>query len=315
VGVRVSPFALQNSEPGTRNRNLKLPFFRSRRIEQLKQRIKAAERENDRLRAIIALDQAHRDRWTELDAALDPTAIEASIARAFASSPVDERPMPHVLLRDVFPAATYAALLDAIPPDSFFPENDPVKQNLKIAQTEIAPAWTRRALQFLEDTVIPGILTPAIVSRMRPYLDAASARLPHIATAGRLMLRRPGYKLEPHLDPQRVAFTCLLYFARPGDDSAYGTQLFSIDRPVTVDRTNTFYPRQHGYKVKRIKTVAFEPNTALVFLNRGGAHAAEIPRKAPPDTRRFAYQFYVAPDPAAMESLVGNHNSQIANHK
>jgi hypothetical protein len=270
-------------------------LFTSGKVERLKQRVRAVERENDRLRAIVALDQAHRARWDQLQAALDPAAIERSVARAFANAEFDVAPMPHLVLRDLWPDATYRALLDAIPPDAFFPDHDPVKQNLKIHQNDMAPAWTRLALEFLEGMVIPRLLTPAIAGRMRPYLDETTAGLPHAATAGRLMLRRPGYKLEPHLDPQRVACTCLLYFARPGDDAAYGTQLFAIDRPVAVDRSNTFYPREHGYKCRLVKTVAFEPNTALVFLNRGGAHAAEIPRKAPPDTRRYSYQFYISP--------------------
>jgi len=71
-----------------------------------------------------------------------------------------------------------------------------------------------------------------------------------------------------------------------------------------VDRTNTFFPREHGYTCREVKTVWFEPNSALVFLNRGGAHAAEIPKKAPKHTKRFSYQFYVAPEQAAVESLV-----------
>ena len=279
-------------------------LFRHSKAERLKQRVRAVERENERLRGLITLDQAHRARWHDLEATLDRAAIEASVASAFANAAFDDRPMPHLVLRTLLPSATYAALLEAIPPDDFFPDHDPLKQNIKIRQLSMAPAWTRRALEFLEDTVIPGILTPALLARMRPHLDHATAVLPHAATAGRLMLRRPGYKLEPHLDPSRVAFTCLLYFARPGDDSAHGTQLFSIDRPITVDRTNTFYPRQHGYTCKRVKTIAFEPNSALVFLNRGGAHAAEIPKKAPKHTKRFSYQFYVAPEQAAVESLM-----------
>jgi hypothetical protein len=269
-------------------------LFRSGRVERLKQRVRVVERENERLRAVIALDQAHHGRWDDLESTLNPMAIELSIARAFDNAEFGTAPMPHAVLRDLWPEATYRALLEAIPPDAFFSIQDPIKQNLKIHQIDMAPAWTRRALEFLEDTVIARILAPAIVARMRPYLDDATASTPHAATAGRLMLRRPGYKLEPHLDPQRVAFTCLLYFARPGDDASYGTQLFAVDRPVVVDRTNTFYPREHGYKCRLVKTVAFEPNTALVFLNRGGAHAAEIPRKAPPDTRRYSYQFYIS---------------------
>jgi hypothetical protein len=282
----------------------------------LRARQRAVEHEIRQLRSVMAIDQAQRVRWDALEATLDPLHIEASIARSFARAQFDDYPMPHAVLRDLWPADTYDALLEAIPSDEFFPDKDPVKQNLKIGQMDTAPAWTRRALGFLEQVAIPQILTPALVARMRPYMEQVYATeygpsvgprvaaLEHRASAGRLMLRRPGYKLEPHLDPHRVAFTCLLYFARPGDDAAYGTQLFAVDRPVVVDRSNTFYPRQHGYTCTEVKAVAFEPNTALVFLNRGGAHAAEIPREAPGHIRRFSYQFYVAPDPAAVESLV-----------
>ena len=226
--------------------------------------------------------------------------------------------MPHVVLHNLLPAATYDALLEAIPQDEFFPDKDPIKQNLKAQQFDVVPAWTRRAMAYLETTIVGTILAPALISRMRPYLELMYrdeygparaplvAALPHGPTAGRLMLRRPGYKLEPHLDPRRVAITSLIYFARPGDDAAYGTELFELDRAVTVDRSNTFYPREHGYACRLVKVVPFEPNTALVFLNRGGAHAAEIPSDAPRDTKRFAYQFYISPDPAALEALTAD---------
>ncbi|MBM3819154.1 MAG: hypothetical protein FJW14_09110 [Acidimicrobiia bacterium] len=294
-------------------------------VPGLVEELRALERETRQLRSVIAIDQAQRGRWDALEATLDPSRIEASIARSFAGAQFDDDPMPHAVLRDLWPADTYAALLEAIPSDEFFPDKD--KQNLKIRQMDTAPVWTRRALEFLEVVAIPRILTPALLARMRPYMEKVYATeygpsvgplvaaLEHGPSAGRLMLRRPGYKLEPHLDPHRVAFTCLLYFARPGDDTAYGTQLFAVDRPIVVDRTNTFYPREHGYTCTEVKAVAFEPNTALVFLNRGGAHAAEIPRKAPRDTRRFSYQFYVAPDPALVESLVSDRKSHVANHK
>jgi hypothetical protein len=286
------------------------------RLETLFQRLRASEHEMRALRTAIAVDQRQRDAWDRLDATLATGTIARHIARAVDAAALDLVPMPHFVLRDLWPADTYAALLDAIPPDDFFPDKDPIKQNLKIRQIHTAPAWTRRALEYVEDTMIPTILTPALVARMQPHLETAYlneygpslgplvAALPHQATAGRLMLRRPGYTLEPHLDPQRVALTCLLYFARPGDNAKYGTQLFSIDRPVTWTRTNTLYPAREGCECRLAKVVPFEPNTALVFLNRGGAHAAEIPVNAPPDTRRFSYQFYVSPEPGALEALM-----------
>lgn len=285
-------------------------------VERLRQRLRAVEYEARRLRTVIAIDQAQRDRWDQLESTLDAAEIQSTITRALSAAVFDVSPMPHVVLRNFWPAATYAALLEAIPPDEFFPDKDPIKQNVKIHQLDAAPTWTRRALEYLEDTIIRTILTPALVSQMQPYLETVYrdeygpslgplvAALPHGPTAGRLMLRRPGYKLEPHLDPRRVAITCLIYLARPGDDTAYGTQLFAVDRPLVVNRSNTFYPRENGYECRPVKAVPFEPNTALVFLNRGGAHAAEIPPDAPPDTKRFCYQFYVGPEPAAIEALV-----------
>jgi hypothetical protein len=285
-------------------------------VEQLRAQVRRVARDTRILHTLIAVDQAQHARWDALEATLDETAIRSTVARALSTAVFDRSPMPHVVLRDVLPAATYDALLEAIPGDEFFPEKDPIKQNIKIHQLDLVPAWTRRALTCLETTIIGGILAPAIVSRMRPYLEAMYgdeygpssgplvAALPHEPTAGRLMLRRPGYKLEPHLDPRRVAITCLIYFARPGDNASYGTELFAVDRPLVLDRSNTFYPRENGYECRLVKAVPFEPNTALVFLNRGGAHAAEIPADAPRETKRFSYQFYISPDQAAVDAVV-----------
>ena len=183
-------------------------------VEQLHGRLRKLERSTRAIQEVIAIDQEQRARWHELEATLDETAIRSSVGRALAAASVSTVPMPHAVLRDFLPAATYAALLEAIPGDEFFPDKDPVKQNLKLQQLDIVPAWTRRALTYLETTIIGSILAPAVIARMQPHLEAiyreeygpslgpAVAALPHGPTAGRLMLRRPGYKLEPHLDPR-----------------------------------------------------------------------------------------------------------------
>jgi hypothetical protein len=156
-----------------------------------------------------------------------------------------------------------------------------------------------------------------LLERFRPHIARVYAErydgsaqavstLPHAATAGRLMLRRPGYHLEPHLDPRRVIVTCLIYFARPDDDPSFGTQLFSVQGLPGVSQSKTFYPREAGYECRLEKTIAFTPNTAVAFLNAGSAaHGATIPDSAPADTRRYAYQFYVSPDPLALAAVTG----------
>jgi hypothetical protein len=105
------------------------------------------------------------------------------------------------------------------------------------------------------------------------------------------MLRRPGYHLEPHLDPDRVVVTCLIYFARPGDDESFGTSFYRINGDPVINRRNTFFPRDEGYSCDLVKTAPFTPNTAVAFVNAGGAHGAGIPRSAPKGTERYAYQF------------------------
>jgi hypothetical protein len=125
------------------------------------------------------------------------------------------------------------------------------------------------------------------------------------------MLRRPGYHLDPHLDPKRVVFTCLMYFARPGDSEAFGTTFYRMHGTPNIDRTNTFYPETQGIRCDPVKMVPFRPNSAVAFLNWGGAHGADIPKDAPKDTERYSYQFYVSPEPAALTALVGETESAV----
>jgi hypothetical protein len=57
--------------------------------------------------------------------------------------------------------------------------------------------------------------------------------------------------------------------------------------------------------------VPFGPNTAVAFLNYGAAHGADIPKTAPGDTERYAYQFYVSPEPDALAAIVGETEAAV----
>jgi len=175
---------------------------------------------------------------------------------------------------------------------------------------------------FVERTLIPEILVPSLVAKFRdaiaatyaarygPAGGAQVAALPHYASAGRLMLRRPGYHLDPHLDPRRVIVTCLLYLARPGDSEAFGTTFHRIEGAPEATQRGTYYPEHDGYRCTLVKAAAFTPNTAVAFLNAGGAHGADIPASAPKRTERYAYQFYVSPDGDALAEIVGDRAAE-----
>ncbi len=291
----------------------------SARIEstlELHVHVDRLERQVQDLRAAALFNAQHRERRHGAEV-FDASLVATHVAQSIAAASLDTDPMPHIVIGDLLPPATYAALLDGIPPQEFFSNTDPKKQNFRLSPKNVAPEWTSAALGFLEGRLIPDVLVPALMQTFAlhiqstyatsygPELGPRVARLPHVASAGRLMLRRRGYHLDPHLDPRRVIVTCLIYFARPGDSEAFGTMFFRINGDPVVDRRNTFYPEEHGLRCTFVQAAPFRPNTAVAFLNAGGAHGADIPKTAPADTERYSYQFYVSPEPAALAALLG----------
>jgi hypothetical protein len=267
----------------------------------------------------IEHQRAGRDRTTSFDAAR----ATAHVRRAIAAAPLETDPSVHVVINELIPADTYDAILDGLPQSVFFNQRDAAKQNMKLDQVDIVPQWTLETLAFIENLLIPKMMVPALLERFAPHIreyyvreygaekGPALAAVPHFASGNRLMLRRPGYHLDPHLDPRRAVFTALIYFARPGDSEAYGTSFYRMSGTPAIDRTNTFYPRTQGIHCDLVKMVPFKANSAVAFLNWGGAHGADIPKDAPEDTLRYSYQFYVSPDAAGVAALLGETEAAV----
>jgi hypothetical protein len=293
------------------------PADTGERLDALEQRLRVVVRDAHRLEAALRVNSEHRER-RHGPHVFDQERVGCHVADAIARAELDTDPMAHLLINDLLPPETYAALIDAIPPVEFFSDKDDRKQNFKLHTADVAPEWTVTALSFMEDVVIPRMIVPALLRRLETdvrstyvnrYGEARGpqvAALSHNATAGRLMLRRPGYHLDPHLDPDRAVVTCLIYFARPGDDESFGTSFYRIDGDPVINRRNTFFPQNEGYRCHLVKTAPFRANTAVAFVNARGAHGAGIPSSAPSGTERYAYQFYVSPDPHALASLVSS---------
>jgi len=286
-----------------------------KRLEALEQSLQDLTRRERRLEAALRFNAEHRER-RHASHAFDEERVARHVAAAIDRARLEADPMAHLVVDSLVPPDTYDALIDAIPPVELFRDKDEKKQNFKLHTVDVAPEWTLTALGFMEDCLIPRMIVPGLLQKFESHIHATYLRkygatlgeqvaaLPHIATAGRLMLRRPGYHLDPHLDPDRVVVTCLLYFARPGDDESFGTSFYRIEGDPVIDRRNTFYPGHAGHRCDLVKTAPFRPNTAVAFVNAGGAHGAGIPTSAPPGTERYAYQFYVSPEPAALAALI-----------
>lgn len=221
-----------------------------------------------------------------------------------------------MVVTDLLPPDLYALLMETMPPPDGFDIADKNKANFDPDSTTIVPERSRQTWQWFQRDVVGEVLTPVLLERFLPSLTTAyqalfgpglvedALRLRQHTFRGRLMLRRPGYRLKPHRDSKIVAITGLIYFARPGDSAEYGTDLYRVQNDQPASSMKTFYPESHGARVEIARSVPFIANTALVFLNVPGmAHAADFPRDAP-QTERYSYQFYIGPPEQDLARLV-----------
>ena len=306
-----------------------LPDFRRAWSKDVDASVKTLQRELSRVEAELgALRQAHDalavKEWMQsrepmratLDERLRLEPIRAHILDAVDRAQVSNDPTTHAVIENILPADFYELVTAAIPPAELFPSRDPVKQDFHLDEhLAAAPAFTQRVWKFFDEDVVAGVLAPALHQRFHAavidhYAETAggnfgerAAAIPHRGFAGRLHLRRPGYYLKPHLDPKRVVITGLVYFARPGDSEAYGTQLFRVGKPFTSSTMGKFYPQDEGLPVELARTVPFRPNTLLAFVNSRAAHGAALPPDAPL-RERYAYQFYVKPRDGDLKKLL-----------
>src|SRR5882672_6506173 len=312
-----------------RLKNALLPDFQRAWSKDFDASVKTLQRTLSDVQAELAdLRRAHAalvvKEWTDsrarlfdgLDAKLSLDRIRAHIIKAVDRASICTEPTTHAVIEHILPADFYELVNAAIPPAEMFPTRDPVKQDFHLDEhLDGAPLLTQRVWRFFDEDVVAGILAPALHRRFHDavvehYAETAgagfgerAAAIPHRGFSGRLHLRRPGYHLKPHLDPKRVVITGLVYFARPGDSEAYGTQLFRVLKPFTSSTMGKFCPEDEGLPVELARTVPFRPNMLLAFVNSRGAHGATLPADAPL-RERYAYQFYVKPRDGDLKKLL-----------
>ena len=125
-------------------------------------------------------------------------------------------------------------------------------------------------------------------------VESSSAKVDHRMYDGRLMLRRPGYSLEPHVDPRRSMLTAMMYMGTSSGSDDYGTKLFTSNRELPEKYSGIYYPLREGADCALAKSVPCRRNSMLVFASRFGIHGADIPSDAQPSTlTRYTYHFFV----------------------
>ena len=289
------------------------------RVDEVLREVGDQRSQLKRLILAYGIDAEQHDRLRTISAVWNPAAIAAHVRDVVTAAPLLTDPMPHLVIEPLLPRDAFRALLDAVPPDEFFEGEEHLDlRGLGLAPTMV-PTFSRLIWRSLRQEVVSRVLAPLLAERFRPlardflrlslgdeFVEPVLAlRLqPH---GLRLMLRRPGWQLAPHLDPRDQFITTLLYLAGPGEPESYGTQLFRVLKEnFVVPWANTYYPERDGLRCELAKTMPYRGNLCLSFLNLGGgAHGAVLPADAvPSDVRRLVFQFYMGPDRRQLEALI-----------
>lgn len=285
-------------------------------VADLTERQANAEHQAHRLRQIVLWNEKHHESLEALPRILDKAATFEHVRAAIGRAPLETDPFPHIVIENLLPAGIYKLLLRAIPPTAFF-GGDAIKQNLRVPIDE-APALTCRVWEFIDEVVAREAIIPAVLEKFREPLEhhydtifgaafrSRAQALPQASSGGRVMLRRPGYHLAPHRDPKRSMITCLMYLAKASDRDTYGTEVYRVSGDREASYVQTFYPEEHGCTCELVKVVPYRANSMLVFVNANGAHGAQIPRDAPADLERYAYQFYIGPGLDSLSQLIAD---------
>lgn len=212
-------------------------------------------------------------------------------------------PCPHIVINDIFPTEMYEAISRELPPLEFWRQGQSGRDNWTVGE-DTAPVKPEAAWSFMNDVVASRVVMPALVEKFGNYwpsatsdgngVESGSTKVDYRMYDGRLMLRRPGYSLEPHVDPRRSMLTVMMYMGTSSGSDEYGTKLFTSDRELPAKYAGIYYPLREGAACVLAKSVPCRRNSMLVFASRFGIHGADIPSDAEPSTlTRFTYHFFV----------------------
>lgn len=240
------------------------------------------------------------------------TAARGKVERAEIRSD----PFPHLVVPDLLPEPFFAELEAAIPPMELFePSSRGLKFDLPLLEKNSyfkgAPESFKAPWRRLRDEIYRAQIAPVLVSRLEQqlrekYADVLSPELADeimagglVSSDGRIMARRPGYNLKPHLDSAHFGITTLLYFTAADDASSGALCLFRPERMPELLDVSTYYPeRVEGIAVELVEEIPIRRNLFVAFLNRRDAlHGVRIDKATAGDgeANRITYQAHILP--------------------
>jgi hypothetical protein len=302
----------------------------TRELRVVSESLAAVKVQQAQLRAMAMRDAELEGAERALADVLARPDIPAHVDRVIQSSTLHREPFPYAVIDNLLPRDLYDALIAGIPPLELFAERPVNKQQLKVP-FRMGPAYSRRVWRYMADVVVPQFITPGVVLKFRAVVhdwvrenwpalgaDPLSDVVRLHSSDGRILLRTNGYRIPPHRDPKWGFLTVIIYLARPGDDEAWGTRLYSVKENAASGAPIPQQAIAPDAKARGaapdwidpddcvfVEDVTFKPNRALIFLNSHGAHGAEIPDDAQPaELQRYIYQFRIGPSGSVITRMM-----------
>ncbi|MEH3038414.1 MAG: hypothetical protein PGN23_18255 [Sphingomonas adhaesiva] len=242
--------------------------------------------------------------------------IRAHIEARFAPATIDERPFPHLIIEDFFPADVYDRLVagnpfrrnagsvwrdaaDASNVTARTPYQARRQINFHADEPFDAPPddrafWDAIRDVFLADDWFPGLIFAKAPEYFRHRFgnlmdDPGVAR--HFRRELFLQRHEPGFHIGPHTDIPTRVFTCIFSLPRETGWERFGTELLEPDDPLVRCWGNDHHPVE-GFHVSKL--APYRPNNFLLFLKtRHSFHSVACTDESVPDQRYgMQFQFY-----------------------
>lgn len=241
------------------------------------------------------------------------------------SASVHEEPFPHLEIREVLPPGDFADLSAAIPPLEYFKAaKSGTKFDLDIQEEDEyfanAPEASQAAWLEARDGIFRDTVAPVLAHRLgegirrsygHVFGDEVAGELidsGFTSTRGRIMARKPGYKLRPHSDSAHFAVTCLLYFSSARDTDTGALSLYRPERTPELRHASTYYAeKEEGIDVEAVKSIEVGENVFVAFVNGPRSlHGFHVDRKQADETfSRFVYQCHLVPRQFDLNEVFG----------
>ncbi|HLG82474.1 MAG TPA: hypothetical protein VKY22_15770 [Bradyrhizobium sp.] len=188
--------------------------------------------------------------------------------RSIEAGEFSASPYPHIVFRDVFPAAFYRDLVRSVPNQGYEPITGTGSRmalrlygsHLARIEPELQPLW--KAVQDM-------LTSPELEGAIRRRLDSGlkiRARGDKVANPADLTLfAKPviyrdsdGYEIKPHPDTRKKVVTMQLYCPEDDSQAALGTTIYQ------ASLKGLLHPR--SYCLEPVKTIPFIPNIGYAFV-------------------------------------------------